>query len=89
MKKDTYYFPHDFNARNDRKLIKVKLKYRMSGVGIFWSIVEMLYEENGKLALTDIPSISADFREKESTVLSIINDFELFENDSRPRLCKK
>lgn len=81
MKPDSYYFPHDFNARNDRKLIKVKHKYRQSGVGIFWSIVEMLYEENGKLALADVPTLAADFREKETTVLSVINDFELFEND--------
>lgn len=83
MKNDTFYFTHDFNARNDRKLVKVKLKYRMAGIGIFWSIVEMLFEENGKLLLSDIPTISADFREKEVLVSSIINDFELFENDGK------
>lgn len=81
MAKDTFYFSHDFNARNDRKLIKVKLKYRQSGIGIFWSIIEMLFEEGGALPISEIPTIAGDLREKESTVLSIINDFELFENN--------
>lgn len=81
MKSDTFYFPHDFNARNDRKLIKVHLKFKMSGIGIFWSLIEMMYEENGKLPVSEIPTIAAHFREKESTVLSVINDFDLFKND--------
>jgi len=83
MAKESFYFSHDFNARNDRKLIKVKLKHRQSGIGIYWSIVEMLFEENGFLPLSEIPTIAGDLREKEITVLSVINDFDLFENDGK------
>lgn len=83
MAKETFYFSHDFNARNDRKLIKLKLKYRQAGIGIYWSIVEMLFEENGVLPLSEIPTIAGDLREKEAVVLSVINDFDLFENDGK------
>lgn len=83
MKKDTYYFSHDYNARNDRKLIKVKHKLRQAGIGIYWSIIEMLYEENGKIDLCEIPSIALDLKEAESKVLSVINDFDLFKKDEK------
>lgn len=81
MKNKPYYFPHDYYARNDRKLIKLKMKYRMAGLGIYWSIVEMLYEESGKIALSEIATIAAEFKEKESTVLAVIHEFDLFQKD--------
>jgi hypothetical protein len=44
MKKDTYYFPHDFNARNDLKIQALLHDYKARGYGIYWVIVEMLHE---------------------------------------------
>lgn len=44
MKKDTFYFPHDFNARNDLKIQALLHDYKARGYGIYWVIVEMLHE---------------------------------------------
>jgi hypothetical protein len=83
MKHNTYYFTHDYNARNDRKLVKVRLKHRQAGVGIYWSLVEMLYEEGGKMLISDTSLIAVELREKEVAVRSVINDFGLFESDEQ------
>ena len=83
MAKDTFWFRHDLNARNDKKLVKVKLKHRQKGIGIYWSLVEMLFEESGKLNIADLEFIAGDLKEKEATVRSIVFDFDLFKNDEK------
>lgn len=49
----------------------------MSGYGIFWSIVEDLYNNSNQLML-DYEGIAYDLRTEIDTVKSIINDFDLF-----------
>ncbi|RYE28449.1 MAG: DUF4373 domain-containing protein, partial [Sphingobacteriales bacterium] len=80
-KENTYYFSHDYNARNDRKMVKLRLKLKMEGVGIYWSLVEMLYEEGGKLPFSEVSIIAVEWRAKESVIEQVIKDFDLFEND--------
>lgn len=47
MGKDTYYFPHDFNARNDPKLIALRNKFKAVGISIYWTVIEFLHEQEG------------------------------------------
>jgi len=77
MAKDTFYFSHDYNARNDEKIKKLIRKYNMSGYGIYWSIVEDLYNNGNSLQL-DYNSIAYDLRVDEDVVKGVINDFNLF-----------
>lgn len=77
------YFPHDYNARNDRKLMKLKVYHKMTGIGIYWSLIEMLYEDSGKILLEDIIIISAELRTSPEIVESVIKDFELFQIDEK------
>ncbi len=55
-----HYFPHDYNARNDRKLRKLFAKLGTRGIGLYWNVIEMLYEEKGFLPLDDIETIACD-----------------------------
>lgn len=49
--KDSYYFKHDSNARNDPKMKALINKYGMEGYGRFWVIIEHLREaSNYKLS---------------------------------------
>jgi hypothetical protein len=75
------YFSHDLNARNDRKMIRLAMAYGMQGVGIYWCIVEMLYEEQGKLMHTESERIAFELRVDSNVVDSIISNFDLFEYD--------
>ena len=77
MSKDTFYFSHDYNARNDQKVKKLMSKHGYLGYGIFWAIVEDLYNNANSLHL-DYDSIAFDLRTTTELVESIINDFELF-----------
>ena len=43
-KKDRHYFQHDYNARNDDKILELRLKFGAEGYGIFWIILENMYE---------------------------------------------
>jgi len=44
------WFKHDFRSREDKKLIRLKMKWKSSApVGIFWQLCEMIYESAGLL----------------------------------------
>ncbi len=77
MSKDTFYFPHDYNARTDPKIKKLIRKHGFTGYGIYWAIVEDLYD-NANALPTDYETIAYDFRTDENTIKSIISDFKLF-----------
>ena len=83
MSKETFYFPHDYNARADRKLINVIMKHGMAGIGSYWCIVEMLYEEGGYMPI-EYERISFELRIDKNVIQSIITDFDLFKiNDEK------
>lgn len=77
MSKDTFYFSHDYNCRSDVKIKKLLAKHGYLGYGLFWAIIEDLYNNTNVLQL-DYDSIAFDLRCDKNTVKSIINDFDLF-----------
>ena len=63
MAKDAYYFSHDSNARNDLKMIKLRRKLGLKGVGLFWCAIEMLRETfDYSIPLSEIEDICFDLR---------------------------
>ncbi len=78
MSKNTFYFPHDYHARHDPKLQKLFLKYGYEGIGVYWCLIEMLYEQDGYLSLEDIPLYAGQQQTLCERIASIINDFGLF-----------
>jgi len=81
MAKETFYFSHDYGARNDPKLIKLLMKLGQEGKGIYWDLVEMLYEQNGYLDLHECESIAFALRTDCDKLISVLKDFDLFVND--------
>lgn len=77
MAKDTFYFSHDYNVRYDEKIKLLIRKHGMLGYGIFWAIIEDLYNNANALRL-DCEGIAFDLRTDESVIKSIIYDFDLF-----------
>lgn len=77
MAKDTFYFSHDYNTRNDEKIKFLIRKHGMEGYGIFWAIIEDLYNNANSLK-SDYDGIAYDLRVQSDTVKSIINDYDLF-----------
>jgi hypothetical protein len=79
MSKAAYYFSHDLNARNDEKIVSVRLKYGMQGYGVYFAILERLGESSQYIHVKDYNIISFDLRVDNSLVKSVIEDFGLFE----------
>lgn len=75
------YFSHDYNARNDPKLQEVLFEHGVAGLGIFWAIIETLYEQGGELPLSACKSIAFALHEECNIVESVVHDFNLFQND--------
>lgn len=76
--KETFYFSHDYNARNDPRLIRLAAKHGMAGLGIYWCIIEMLYEQAGYLPLIDIESIAYDLHSECERIANVLQNFDLF-----------
>lgn len=76
--KDAYYFSHDYNVRSDIKIKRLIAKHGYEGYGIFWAIVEDLYN-NANALPTDCESIAYDLRTTPFLVKSVIHDFDLFD----------
>ena len=83
MNKDAYYFPHDSNARNDQRLLKVRMKYGMEGYGIYFGIIEILREQsNYKLPMCVFDSIAYDLRVDVKVIKDLVTGkYNLFEYD--------
>ena len=77
MSKDTFYFSHDYNSRNDEKIKFLLRKHGITGYGLFWAIIEDLYN-NANVLRTDYEGIAFDFRVECEIVKSVISDFDLF-----------
>lgn len=79
--KHTFYFQHDYNARNDPKLQEILIEYGAAGIGAFWCIVEQLYEQEGKLPIKSYKSIAFALHLECNIIRSVVEDFNLFKND--------
>lgn len=75
------WFSHDEGARNDPKLIKVLMRLGQAGKGVYWDLIEMLYEQNGHLLLSECESYAFALRTECDLLKKLIGDFDLFEND--------
>lgn len=47
--KDAYYFSHDANAQRDPKCSALISDFGYEGYGMYWALVEIMYEQGGKI----------------------------------------
>ena len=72
------YFPHDSNARNDIKLIKVRAKYGYEGFGVYFALIELLFSEDNKLCIDDYETLAFGLNCNADILKDIILNFDLF-----------
>lgn len=60
--KDTFYFQHDYNARNDERLLMLRAKYGIEAYGVFWMILESMAEAStGQINRVAIAGLSLGY----------------------------
>lgn len=50
----------------------------MDGIGLYWCLVEILYENGGRIAESEIDSIAYDLHSESERIASVLRDFGLF-----------
>lgn len=91
------WFKHDSNASTDAKLKKVKLKYGMSGYGLYWHCLELICSDIEKTHITfelehDAEIIAFDTGINVQVVnemMAFMIDLELFEQSNGRITCLK
>lgn len=78
MSKETYYFSHDYNARSDSKVADLLMNLGMCGYGVYWSIIEDLYNNDNALP-ANYKLIAYNLRTEEQLVKDVLNNFRLFD----------
>lgn len=76
MKKEAFYFSHDYSTTNDPKIQALLGKFGSKGYGIYWRVVEILHEEQDhKLHLKPymFEAIASTFKEDVKLINNIIN----------------
>ena len=77
MKKETFYFSHDYTARSDEKIKNLLYDLGYEGYGIYWALIEELYQ-NANALRRQYKRIAFDMRVDEQTIQSVIENYELF-----------
>jgi hypothetical protein len=82
--KDSYYFPHDSNAKDDPKVVLMIEQLGLEAYGIYWVLIELLRDQpDYRYPLQLIPAMARRYNttsEKMKTVVMAYNLFEV-END--------
>ena len=76
-----HWFKHDFYTCNDPKMQKLDFKYPIIGYGLFFKVIELLYQNNGTLDY-DLEFIAFTVNYDKEVVKSVLNDFGLFTVDN-------
>jgi len=80
------YFPHDFNARTDRKILRLRQVLGVEGYGIYWMLIETLAtEEDFSYPISDIDLLSDTFGTSKEKVEAVVKQFGLFEIDKQAK----
>ena len=76
------YFPHDFNSRTDRKILRLRQVLGVEGYGIYWMLIETLAtEEDFSYPMKDIDLLADDFGTSKEKVEAVVKQFDLFKID--------
>jgi len=86
MAKETYFFSHDCNARNDERILMLRADHGMEGYGIYWALIEMMFESSETCLYHDkIKGIAVSYNlpitKLQDTINSCISE-GLFSTDS-------
>ena len=73
------YFSHDSNARNDEKIVNMRMQMGAGSYAIYFMILERLRETEDFMGVKDYNAIAFDLRVDAKDVKRVIEDFGLFQ----------
>ena len=80
------YFSHDTDARNEEKILGVRMELGAEGYGMYWMLLEKLAAEKTHVLTLDMAKLSWDMRCDANKLKKLICDFGLFAIDEEQML---
>ena len=81
--KDTYWFRHDSNAKDDFKCMLLIEQLGCEGYGIFWILVETLREQKDyKYPFALLSSLARKYNTTQTKLETVVRAYDLFEIDN-------
>lgn len=78
-RRDTYYFPHEYNAKDDPKCERLIWEMGMEGYGMFWALLEVLRAQpDYTYPVANIPIVAKKYNADREKMRSVVFDFGLF-----------
>jgi len=75
------WFEHDYNSRNDPKLVELRVAEGHKAIAIYWYIIEMLYEQGGVLSLKKTKSYANSMHITQRVLDRVVTLYDLFSID--------
>lgn len=80
--KDTYWFRHDSNAKDDFKIMLLIEQLGLEGYGIFWVIIETLREQKDyRYPFILLSALARKYNTTEAKMATVVKEYKLFEFD--------
>lgn len=76
--KKAFFFSHDSNARNDEKIINLRMQHGAEGYGVYFMLIEMLLESTDYRLGAQYPALAFNLRVDREVIRSVVEDFGLF-----------
>lgn len=81
--KDTYWFRHDSNAKDDYKCMLLIEQLGCEGYGIFWILVETLREQKDyKYPIALLSALARKYNTTQAKMETVVQNYKLFEVDN-------
>lgn len=78
-RRDTYYFPHEYNAKDDPKCEQLIWELGMEGYGMFWALLEVLRAQpDYTYPVANIPIVAKKYNADMDKMRRVVFDFGLF-----------
>jgi hypothetical protein len=71
--KSTFYFDHDYNARNDLKILELRSVFGWEGYGLFWALIETLCEQAGHIKREALTGLSLGLSTDKALLIKLID----------------
>lgn len=76
------WFRHDTGTLNDLRMQRImRLHGGMMGIGMYWTLVELLYVNDGKIMFEEVADLAYSMRVSEDQLMAIASDEQVFESD--------
>jgi hypothetical protein len=75
------WFKHDYKARTHPTLQRILMKWDYQGIGVYWALIELLYENDGILSMDDIEGHAFALRLDSTWLTNFIQECKAFEID--------